>query len=289
MNPHARRMALYAIAVIAIAARVNALAHSYAGLYAWALHHRLTGWQAVSWPAEIDVFLAVGELALYVAYLDSWPVRQRVWPWATTLLGLAVSMAGNVGHIQLVPSHPVLLADRFTAAASPLAAFAGLTVGLLVLRMNRQRASAHTGVGAIDHGRLLPATAEHGNGLQPVLTSWAPGPVVAANHDQAQQPRASGLTDGCTSGLVVSDESALLRDAAFICKTLPLVVSGSPNGPWLGRYGAVVTGSPTRACATSPWPLAWATRPGSCPQTAASAHERTGRLHRAGSQQRHSC
>ena len=212
-------MALYAIAVIAIAARVNALAHSYAGLYAWALHHRLTGWLAVSWPAEIDVFLAVGELALYVAYLDSWPVRQRVWPWATTLLGLAVSMAGNVGHIQLVPSHPVLLADRFTAAASPLAAFAGLTVGLLVLRMNRQRASAHTGVGAIDHGRLLPAMAEHGNGLQPVLTSWAPGPVVAANHDQAQQPRASGLTDGCTSGLVVSDESALLRDAAFICKT----------------------------------------------------------------------
>ena len=45
----------------------------------WAVHHRLTGWQAASWPAEIDVFLAVGELALYVAYLDGWPARQRVW------------------------------------------------------------------------------------------------------------------------------------------------------------------------------------------------------------------
>jgi hypothetical protein len=44
--------------------------HSYAGLYDWAVHHRLGGWQAMSWPAEIDVFLAVGELALYVAYLD---------------------------------------------------------------------------------------------------------------------------------------------------------------------------------------------------------------------------
>jgi hypothetical protein len=56
--------ALYAIGVIAMLASANALAHSYAGLYEWAVHHRLTGWQARSWPAEIDVFLAVGELAL---------------------------------------------------------------------------------------------------------------------------------------------------------------------------------------------------------------------------------
>jgi hypothetical protein len=125
VNPRTRRTALFAIAAIAIAASVNALAHSYAGLYAWALHHRLTGWQAVSWPAEIDVFLAVGELALYVAYLDGWPARQRLWPWTTTLAGLIVSVAGNVGHIQPLPGHPVLPADRLTAAASPLAAFAG--------------------------------------------------------------------------------------------------------------------------------------------------------------------
>jgi hypothetical protein len=218
VNPATRRIALFAIAAIAIAASANALAHSYAGLYAWALHHRLTGWQAVSWPAEIDVFLAVGELALYVAYLDGWPVRQRVWPWATTFVGLAVSVAGNVGHIQPVPGHPVLLADRFTAAASPLAAFAGLTVGLLVLRMNRQHGSAHPDSDTIDHGRLLPAVSEHGNGLQPVLTSWSPGPVAAANSDQAQQPGASGVTDGCANGWVGSDESVLLKDAAFICK-----------------------------------------------------------------------
>ena len=59
MNPKTRRAALYTIAAIAIAASANALAHSYAGLYEWAAHHRLTGWQAMSWPAEIDVFLAV--------------------------------------------------------------------------------------------------------------------------------------------------------------------------------------------------------------------------------------
>jgi hypothetical protein len=67
VNPRSRRAALYAIGGIAILASANALTHSYAGLYDWASHHSLTGWQAMSWPAEIDVFLAIGELALYVA------------------------------------------------------------------------------------------------------------------------------------------------------------------------------------------------------------------------------
>jgi hypothetical protein len=138
MNPRTRKAALYAIAAIAILASANALAHSYAGLYDWAVHHRLTGWQAMSWPAEIDVFLAAGELALYVAYLDGWPARQRIWPWVTALTGLAVSVAGNVGHIQATPGAQVSVADRLTAAASPLAAFAGLSVGLLVVKMTRQ-------------------------------------------------------------------------------------------------------------------------------------------------------
>ncbi len=142
MNPRTRRAALQAIGAIAIAASVNALAHSYAGLYDWAVHHRLGGWQAMSWPAEIDVFLAVGELALYVAYLDGWPARQRLWPWATALTGLAVSVAGNIGHIQAGPGHTVILADRLTAATSPLAAFTGLSVGLLVVKMTRQPACA---------------------------------------------------------------------------------------------------------------------------------------------------
>jgi hypothetical protein len=138
VNPRTRRAALYAIGAIAILASTNALTHSYAGLYDWAAHHSLTGWQAMSWPAEIDVFLAIGELALYVAYLDGWPARQRIWPWATALTGLGVSVAGNIGHIQPAPGHPVILADRLTAATSPVAAFAGLAIGLLVLKMTRQ-------------------------------------------------------------------------------------------------------------------------------------------------------
>ena len=175
MNPRTRKAALYAIAAIAILASANALAHSYAGLYDWAVHHRLTGWQAMSWPAEIDVFLAVGELALYVAYLDGWPARQRIWPWATALTGLAVSVAGNVGHIQAAPGDPVSLADRLTAATSPLAAFAGLSVGLLVLKMTRQQEPL--------------TSSEPGTGPAVVLAPRAPAIGAAA----AQLPRpASG-------------------------------------------------------------------------------------------------
>jgi hypothetical protein len=217
VNPRSRRSALFAIAAIAIAASVNALAHSYAGLYAWALHHRLTGWQAASWPAEIDVFLAVGELALYVAYLDGWPARQRIWPWATTLVGLIVSVAGNVGHIQPLPGHPVLPADRLTAAASPLAAFAGLTVGLLVLRMNRQRTAACPEPGAVDHGHQLIPMPEHANGLRPALAAQVTGPTAEAVQDQARQPLPGAVSDGCAdSGPITSGESPLLQDAVFI-------------------------------------------------------------------------
>ena len=85
--------------------------------------------------------------------------------------------------------------------------------------MNRQRASAHPDRSAIDHRRLVPATSEQVVGLQPVLTSWSPGPAVAANHDQDQHSGASGVTDGRANGQVVSSESALLKDAALICRT----------------------------------------------------------------------
>ena len=125
------------------------------------------------------MFLAVGELALYVAYLDAWPARQRIWPWATALTGLAVSVAGNIGHIQAHPGHPVILADRLTAATSPLAAFAGLSVGLLVLKMTRQ----HT---------PLPSPAARVPPTAPVTGPVARPCRVAHRADGDEQPRCPG-------------------------------------------------------------------------------------------------
>ena len=221
MNARTKGVVLYAIAAIAIAASGNALAHSYAGLYGWAAHHRLTGWQAMSWPAEIDVFLAVGELALYVAYLDGWPVRQRVWAWITALIGLAVSVAGNVGHIRPLPDQPVGLTDRLTAATSPLAAFAGLTVGLLVLRMNRQRKpAAAAGSTAAAPVHVLGGAAAGSNGHRGLTGARGGVPGGAAVQDQilpsavngARLPRGPGDAD--PDPAVVRAASALLRLAA---------------------------------------------------------------------------
>jgi len=124
-----RRAALAAIAVLVAAASLVSFAESYRGLWLWADHHGLHGVWAVAWPLQIDTFIGVGELALFVALADSWPPRSRIAAWAVTVLGLAVSVAGNVGHVQ---AHA--LADRATAAVPPLAAAAALAVGLGVLK-----------------------------------------------------------------------------------------------------------------------------------------------------------
>ena len=207
MNPRSRRLALYAIGAIAILASANALAHSYAGLYDWAVHHRLGGWQAKSWPAEIDVFLAVGELALYIAYLDGWPARQRIWPWATALIGLAVSVAGNIGHIEAQPGQPVILADRLTAATSPIAAFAGLSVGLLVVKMTRQSANRRPRGWGTSTTLVLAPTPSTGQVASPA----DPAPVVT----RSSVPDDSS-EDGERHG--ADPHLGLLRDATAICQ-----------------------------------------------------------------------
>jgi len=211
MNPRTRRLALYAIGAIAILASANALAHSYAGLYDWAVHHRLGGWQAMSWPAEIDVFLAVGELALYVAYLDGWPTRQRIWPWATALVGLAVSVAGNIGHIQAGPGQPVILADRLTAATSPIAAFAGLAIGLLVLKMTRQQ------VGGRAYGsspRAALVLAPHPGNADVVVPAARSAPVVIRSGAPQSEPQSGDGECGRPDPSLLRDASAIYQDAA---------------------------------------------------------------------------
>jgi hypothetical protein len=208
VNPRTRRAALYAIGVIAILASVNALAHSYAGLYDWATHHRLGGWQAMSWPAEIDVFLAVGELALYVAYLDGWPGWQRTWPWATALTGLAVSVAGNIGHIAPKAGHPVILADRVTAATSPVAAFAGLAIGLLVLKMTRQQAAASQTTWSRRPALVLAGRPATGNTVSP----GAAADAASAGLRPASHLPATASGPGVDADLL-TDARAICRDA----------------------------------------------------------------------------
>ena len=123
-----RRAALVAISEL-VAASLVSFAESYRGLYDWAGEHSLSGTWAAIWPLQVDVFIAVGELALFVALADAWQRRSRIGAWAVTLAGLAVSVAGNVGHV-----HGHSATDRLTAAVPPLAAAAALAVGLGVLK-----------------------------------------------------------------------------------------------------------------------------------------------------------
>lgn len=79
-----RLAALTAIAVLVAAASLVSFAESYRGLYDWAHEHGLSGGWVAIWPLQVDVFIAVGELALFVALVDAWQrrsqeVTQHLW------------------------------------------------------------------------------------------------------------------------------------------------------------------------------------------------------------------
>jgi hypothetical protein len=124
-----RLAALIAVTVLVSGASLVSFAESYRGLYLWAAHHGLSGLWAALWPVQVDVFIAVGELSLFVALADRWAPRSRTAAWLVTVAGLAVSVAGNVGHVA-----GRSLTVHATAAIPPLAAASALAVGLGVLK-----------------------------------------------------------------------------------------------------------------------------------------------------------
>ncbi len=136
-----RKGALVTIATAIIGADLAAFAGSYLGLYEWAARHGLAGWRAYAFPLMVDTFVIVGELALFVSLASGWPQRTRIGAAVITVLGLAASVAGNVGH-QLAAGW----ATRITYAIPPLAASAALAIGLTVLKWT-----------AADHRKTVPA------------------------------------------------------------------------------------------------------------------------------------
>lgn len=124
-----RAVALWVVSFLVTAGIAVSFLESYRALYWWATRHAVTGVWAMLWPIQIDAFVAVGELALFVALVDLWKVRHRSLPWLITAGGLAVSIAGNVGH---VATHDVF--TRLTAAVPPLTAYVMLAAGLGLLK-----------------------------------------------------------------------------------------------------------------------------------------------------------
>ncbi len=172
-----RRAALVAITVLVAGASLVSFAESYHALYLWAARHGAGGDWALIWPAMVDVFIAVGELSLFVAMIDRWEPRNRALAWGVTLAGLAVSVAGNIGHV----ASPAL-SSRATAAVPPLAATAALAVGLGVLKRVARQAAPED-AGAAEHGApALPAVPAPG---ADVALSGAPDDVFPSAPDDA--------------------------------------------------------------------------------------------------------
>jgi len=167
----ARRAALAALSVVIALTSLTAFAESYRALMAWASMHGLHGIWAAVFPAQIDTFVLVGELALFVALADRWAPRSRLFAWAVTLAGLAVSVAANVGH---VAGHA--LTSRATAAVPPVAAAAALAVGLGVLK------------------RVSGATVEQPE-AEPGAVPAAPGPVLASGPVERHARRTAPADD----------------------------------------------------------------------------------------------
>ena len=177
-----RAAALWAIAALTATAGGAAFTESYRGLFEWAEHHRLSGFWAAAFPAQVDTFIVIGELVLFVAMVGRWNWRDRASAWAVALLGLAVSIAGNVGH---VAAHD--LQSRGTAAVPPVAAFGALWLGLGVLkRIIRYRdRRAGKGDGTAPGGALEGVPAE---GLAGVLGGLADAVRALADRPAAAAP-----------------------------------------------------------------------------------------------------
>ncbi len=175
-----RRAALAAIAVLAVASCLVSFGESYRGLYEWAARHGVTGVWVIIWPLQVDTFVAIGELTLVVALADRWRLRWRAGAWAVTAAGLAVSVAGNIGH---VAGHSVT--NRGTAAIPPLAAAGAMAVGLGVLkRVVQARAAAARSAAPPAE---VPAVTAALNGHAAANGHEGPG---AARPRRPRQPRA---------------------------------------------------------------------------------------------------
>lgn len=122
------------LAVAVLGATGVGFAQSWAGLYGWATEHRLHGWKAQSFPAMVDLFIAIGELGLFKLAIEGHRIRKALLPWLDLMLPLGVAVAGwvvslafNVGHVGGSTY------DQATAAVPPVASMLGLFVLLRTL------------------------------------------------------------------------------------------------------------------------------------------------------------
>jgi hypothetical protein len=208
-----RAAALWGVSVLIITAAGSAFAESYRGLWLWAEHHSLAGFWAAAFPLQVDLFVAVGELVLFIAMTDRWGWRDRAGAWAVALLGLAASVAGNVGH---VAAHD--LQSRGTAAVPPVAAFAALWLGLGVLKRVLRRS----------HGGMISAAVLGGSETARTISESRPldDTLAAAVRNLFQR-----ANDADSSADVSGAETALLAELLEAVHGLGKQVTDAVSSP----------------------------------------------------------
>ncbi|MFB4300664.1 DUF2637 domain-containing protein [Actinomadura sp. NTSP31] len=141
----AHRASIVLIAVAVIAVTTDGFAQSYAGLYRWALEHHLTEWKAQSFPLLVDLFVLVGELALFSLALEGHRLKKNGLAWVDAALPFGIATAGwGVSLVFNVGAAGHEFSDRATAAVPPVASMLGLLVLLRTLHRLVARGTEHT-------------------------------------------------------------------------------------------------------------------------------------------------
>jgi hypothetical protein len=201
-----RAAALWGLAVLVATADGAAFSESYRGLFEWAEHHGFGGFWAAAFPLQVDVFIVAGEVVLFIAMIDHWNRRDRLSAWLVALLGLAVSIAGNVGHIA---AHD--LQSRGTAAVPPVAAFGALWLGLGVLKriLRRRQATAETVARNAQQAAERDALAETLAGLAGAVRSLADKAAEPVRDDAQAELITGRLTE---QGAILSELTAMVKE-----------------------------------------------------------------------------
>lgn len=124
-----RSWAFWALAAVVVVATIAGQTESFNGLYNWFATHGITGFWADFAPLMVDSFTVIGELAIFVALTGHWAWKKRFLPWFSVIVGLAASVAGNVGD---KAGHPI--SWQLTATAPPIAGALGIMIGFSVLK-----------------------------------------------------------------------------------------------------------------------------------------------------------
>jgi hypothetical protein len=136
------RAADRAMIVICWAATVLALVLSYRGLYDFATQRGgYPRWAALAFPVIVDFPLVLGELRLFTIAARGETGYIKGWAWLLTVVGLLVSLAGNIAHVG--PGSTVAM--QLAAAVPPLAVAVSLGTGLGIIKLRAGRAKPATG------------------------------------------------------------------------------------------------------------------------------------------------